>query len=169
MKHSFTLRLTARFVVLVTLTTAAVLVIGGWLLQRQAMAGLVELHRLESQELGEILEAAVHGATDVGHTIREEADSDIALFYIQVRDEQGDIEFRSANLGATLLPVLGAAEGDRVVDLPGAGRVLISETRHGTWHLQVASRLEPMDRLLQDYAKVGAVLLLAFVLTQVNF
>jgi len=168
MKHSFTLRLTVRFAVLVTLTTAAVLVAGGWLLHRQAMAGLVELHELESEELGEILAAAAHGAADVGHEIKAEADSDIALFYIQVRDERGDIVFRSANLGAALLPVLGGAEGDRVIELPGAGRVLISETRHGSWHLQVASRLEPMERLLRDYAKVSALLLAGAALLSIG-
>ncbi len=164
MKHSFTLRLTARFAVLVTLTTAAVLAAGGWLLHRQAMAGLVDLHARESEELGEILEAAVRSAADIGHHIKEEADSDIALFYIQVRDEQGDVVFRSSNLGATLLPGLAGATGDRVVELPGAGRVLISETKHGNWHLQIASRLEPTDRLLRDYAKVSGLLLVGAAL-----
>ena len=168
MNHSFTLRLTARFAVLVTLTTAAVLVAGGWLLHRQAMAGLSELHGLESEELGEILEAAVRTAADVGHLIREEADSDIALFYIQVRDERGDVVFRSSNLGATLLPVLAGVEGDRVVELPGAGHVLISETRHGPWHLQVASRLEPTERMLRDYARVSALLLAGAALLSVG-
>ncbi|RXK52864.1 HAMP domain-containing protein [Oleiharenicola lentus] len=159
MRHSFTLRLTVRFAVLVTLTTAAVLAAGGWLLHRQAMTSLVDLHELESEELGEILEAAVRSAADVGHQIKEEADSDIALFYIQVRDERGDVVFRSANLGPTLLPVLAGMEGDRVVELPGAGRVLISDTKHGAWHLQVASRLEPTERMLRDYARVSGLLL----------
>lgn len=168
MKHSFPLRLTARFAVLVTLTTAAVLAVGGWLLHRQAMAGLVDLHGLESEELGEILEAAARSAADVGRHIRQEADSDIALFYIQVRDERGDVVFRSSNLGSTLLPVLAGVQGDRVVELPGAGRVLLSETKHATWHLQVASRLEPTERMLRDYAKVSALLLVGAALLSIG-
>ncbi|MDQ5979878.1 MAG: hypothetical protein QG602_2853 [Verrucomicrobiota bacterium] len=168
MKHSFTLRLTVRFAVLVTLTTAAVLAAGGWLLHRQAMASLVDLHAIESEELGEILEAVLRGAGDVGHRIKEEADSDFALFYIQVRDEHGAVAFRSTNLGATLLPVLAGEQGDYVVELPGAGRVLISETKYGVWHLQVASRLEPTERMLRDYAKVSGLLLAGAALLSVG-
>ena len=168
MKHSFTLRLTVRFAMLVTLTTAAVLAAGGWLLHRQAMAGLIDLHALESEELGEILEAAVRSAADVGRHIKEEADSDIALFYIQVRDGEGTVVFRSSNLGSTLLPVQVGATGDRVVELPGAGHVLISETKHGVWHLQVASRLEPTERLLRDYAKVSGLLLAGAALLSIG-
>jgi signal transduction histidine kinase len=168
MKHSFKLRLTARFAVLVTLTTAAVLVVGGWLLNRQAMSGLVELHTVETEELGRILAAAGGSAADVGASIRRDADTDMALFYIQVRDAQGYILFRSSNLGATLLPVDGRAKRDRIVDLPGAGRVLISETQHGPWRLQVASRLEPTERMLRNYAEVSALLLLGVALVSVG-
>lgn len=159
MTHSFTLRLTVRFAVLVTLTTALVLAAGGWLLQRQAMQGLAELHEVEGEELGEILGPAPLPARQVTERIAHDADSDAALFFIQVRDDAGNIVFRSANLGSTLLPALGGQGRDWETVLPAAGRVLISDFHAGPWRIQVASRLEPTERMLGNYARVSGLLL----------
>ena len=167
MTHSFTLRLTVRFAVLVILTTVLVLAAGGWLLHRQAMAGLAELHAIEGGELGEILGHEPLGAAAVAERIAREADSDAAIFFIQVRDVPGNILFRSANLGATLLPTLGGQDRNWETELPAAGRVLISDFREGPWLIQVASRLEPTDRMMRDYVWVCAVLLAGVTLLSV--
>ena len=159
MKHSFTLRLTVRFAVLVTLTTALVLGVGAWLLHRQAMRGLTELHETEGRELGEILGTAALPAGEVARRIGDEADSDAALFFLQVRDAQGGIVFRSTNLGATLLPALGGQAQHWEETLPQAGRVLISDFIAGPWHIQVASRLDATDRMMRDYTRVSGLLL----------
>lgn len=159
MRHSFTLRLTVRFAVLVTLTTAAVLAAGGWLLHRQAMRGLTELHETEGRELGEILGTAALPPEEVARRIGDEADSDAALFFLQVRDAQGGILFRSPNLGATLLPALGGQAQHWEETLPQAGRVLISDFVAGPWHIQVASRLDATDRMMRDYTRVSGLLL----------
>lgn len=167
MRHSFTLRLTVRFAVLVILTTALVLAAGGWLLHRQAMAGLAELHAVEGRELGEILGDKLLAAAQVRERIARDADSDAALFFIQVRDGRGNILFRSTNLGATLLPALNGRGGNRETEIPSAGRVLISEFREGPWLIQVASRLEPTDRMMRDYTRVSALLLAGVALLSV--
>lgn len=168
MSQSFTLRLTARFAVLVTATTALLLVAGGWLLQRQALDGLAELHEIEGGELSAILADGSLGVAELAHRIGEEADSDFALFYVQVRDDRGEIVFRSSNLGVTLLPVLGRG-GSGTVELPGGSHVFISEYQSGRWRIQVASRLEPMERLLRDYAKTSGLLLAGAALLSVLF
>lgn len=167
MKHSFTLWLTLRFAVLVTLTTALVLAAGGWLLHRQAMRGLEELHEVEGKELTEILPWRPLEAAEVDRIIGREADSDIALFYIQVRDERGGIVYRSASLGPVLLPVLRSHQRHQEVELPGARRVMISEFTAGPWRIQVASRLDPMDRLLRGYARVSGLLVVGAALLSV--
>lgn len=168
MRHSFTLRLTVRFAVLVTLTTALVLLVGGWLLQRQAIAGLGELHHIEGTELGKILGAGPLLAPAVAERIRLDADSDAVMFFIQVRDGRGNVVFRSKNLGATLLPALGGPGRDWEAELPGAGRVLISDFKDGAWHIQVASQLEPTERMLRTYAEVSALLLAGVALLSVG-
>ncbi len=159
MKHSFTLRLTVRFVVLVVLTTALVLVAGGWFLGRQAVKGLWDLHDLEGHEMAELLGERALSPSDVAARIQHDADSDAALFFIQVRDAGGTIIFRSPNLGGTLLPALRGQTKHWQAELPGAGRVLISDFSEGPWRIQIASSLEPTERLLGEYARVSAVLL----------
>jgi two-component system heavy metal sensor histidine kinase CusS len=167
MRHSFTLRLTLRFAVLVILTTALVLAAGGWLLHRQAMTGLADLHAVEGGELGQILGDQPLAAVQVAERIVGEADSDAALFFIQVRDGQGNIVFRSANLGATLLPALNGQERNWETEIPAAGRVLLSDFQEVPWLIQVASRLDPTDRMMRGYARVSAVLLIGVTLLSV--
>ena len=62
---SFTLRLTLQFAGLVTATTATVLTVGGFLLDRQVEGSLELLHEVEARELFELVgnDATSHLAT----------------------------------------------------------------------------------------------------------
>lgn len=159
MNSSFTLRLTLRFVVLVTLTTAVLLAVGGWILSHEARSSLEKLHEIEGVELAALLGPGPLAEAEVGRKIAYDADSDAALFFIQVRDGDGHVVFRSSNLGGLFLPALSGQAQNWVAELPNSGRVLISDYREGAWQIQVASRLEPSEHMLRSYAKVSGLLL----------
>ncbi|MBA4137868.1 MAG: two-component sensor histidine kinase [Opitutus sp.] len=154
--RSFTARLTLRFALLVTLTTMAVLLAGGLLLDHQVEHGLELLHEIEANELAGLLGAdGSLPAAEVEQRIRHDADSDAALFLIQVVGPREQILFRSENLGETLLPAGGAAPRHWTTRLPFLGRVHLSSFQAGPWRVLIGSSLGASERLLQDYVRIS--------------
>jgi signal transduction histidine kinase len=88
--------------------------------------------------------------------VLRDSEGDAEWFFIQIHDEAGNVLFRSANLGAAVLPDLSPGESRSVVNLPGVGGVQLSEIREDGWHIQVGSPLTMERLLLADYAKVSA-------------
>lgn len=169
MIRSLTFRLAWQFAALVTLTTAVVLATGGWMLHHQAVRGLELMHEVEGAELAELLGTdTALSAAEIERRIREDADSDAALYFIQVHNQAGVVLFRSTNLGGAMLPDLSRSEPHWTTELPGAGAVRVSEFYAGPWHVQVASPLEPVNRLLGDYAQVSVFLVLGVALAGVG-
>lgn len=163
--RSLTFRLSLAFTVVVTLTTALLLLLGGWLLSRQIIDGMELLHEAEFAEVRGRLEPdpAAVSAAELPGRLREHIEIDAALFLFQIRDGAGNIVFRSPNLGEAILPAMGNGDAHGIRRMPQQGRVLISDFAAGPWHVQIASPLEPTERLLTNYARVS-LLLLAVVL-----
>ena len=169
MIRTLTFRLTWQFAVLVSLTTLVVLVAGGWLLRHQAMRGLHSLHVVEGAELTELLgDNPSVTLEEVRERIEHDADSDSALYLIQVHNQPGTVLFRSLNLGGAILPDPPGHGRHWTTRLPGIGNVLVSEFSGKAWHIQVASPLAPVDRLLVEYAKVSGVLMVGVALASVG-
>ncbi len=165
MIRSLTFRLSWQFAVLLTLTTVVVLAAGGWMLQRQAVRGLELMHGVEGAEIAELLGVDPSlTAGEITRRIHEDADSDAALYFIQVHNGDGVVLFRSANLGDSMLPDLSQDEPHWTTQLPHVGEVRVSEFHSGSWHVQVASPLEPVNRLLGDYVQVSAFLVMGVAL-----
>lgn len=157
--RSFAQRLTLRFAALVTATTAAVLAVGGWLLNRQIIASAEFLHDVEFRELhGLIGNDPTITSAEISRRIAHDADSDAALYFIQIHSDRGVIVFRSPNLGDNFLPDLSGRELHWTFELAGVGPVRISEFHDGPWHFQIASALAPLHRVLRDYVEVAAIL-----------
>jgi len=158
--RSFRWQLALRLAVLVTGTTAGVLVAGGWLLSRQVERSIDALHEVEQAELGKIIGGVDSLAVDeLERRIRQDADSDLGLYYIQVHDTDGRVLFQSGNLGGFQLPDLSGREQHETMRLPGLGTVRVSEYRGGSWHIQIASPLVLARQVLADYASVGMLIL----------
>lgn len=163
--RSLTFRLAWQFAALLTLTTAAVLTAGGWLLRHQALRGIEAMHSVEGEELGELLgDDPTLRPDEIYRRIHQDADSDTFLYYIQVHNEQGTVLFRSTNLGTAILPDLPEGEPHWTAHLPKIGDVRVSEFFSGRWHIQVASPLAPVHRLLAGYARVSGFLILGVAL-----
>ncbi len=158
---TFTWRLTLWFTILVTGTTAVLLAVGGALLHQQLLRSTEVLHTIEGEELlGLLAKRENLTEADIAHIIETEADSDAALFFIQVHHENGRVLFRSGNLEGAILPSPVREQSHWTVELPAFGPVRVSEFRRGPWHIQVASRLSPLWRVRRDYARVSAFLIL---------
>lgn len=158
---SLTFRLALAFTVIVTTTTALLLALGGWLLSRQMINGMELLHEAEFEEVRGRLEPNPAALTpeEVVDRITEHTEIDAALFFFQVHQSSGEVVFRSINLGETMLPDPGDESSHWSINVVPHGRLLISEFVDGPWHVQIASPLEPTQRLLADYAQVSGLLL----------
>lgn len=162
--RTLTWKTTLRFAALVTATTALVLAAGGWLLDRQMRRGLSLLHEGEAEELRRMLDGAEHTSEAVRKRVLRDSDGDAEWFFIQIHDEAGRLLFRSASLGAAIMPDLPPPETRAVVNLPGVGNVQLSEIRVDGWHIQVGSPLTMEHLLLADYTKVSVGLVFAAAL-----
>jgi len=169
MKGSLTGRLAWQFAALLTLTTVVVLAAGGWMLRHEAVRGLELMHEVEGAELTELLGNDPRmGAADISRLIENDANSDVALYFIQVHDKDGTMLFRSVNMGDAILPTSSVDEREHwTAALPGLGDVRVSEFRQGTWHIQIASPLGQISRLLSHYAEVGGILVFGVALAGV--
>lgn len=157
--NAISLRLTAAFAVLVTCVTALLLALGGWMLHRQMINGMEFMHAAEFSEIAARLQdESVSRAVQI-ERVREHAAIDAPMYFFQLHDGTGRVLFRSANLGATVLPDLTGRPANEVLRLPPLGRLLESEFYVGSWHVQIASPLAQMDRLFGDYLRVSLLLL----------
>lgn len=154
---SLSTRLTLWSALVVTSTLTAALVAGGWLLRRQMISGTELLHEAEFEEVRDRLgpETAGFDARQLSDHIRAHTELDTSLYYFQIHHGTRPVLFRSDNLGTAILPYQGEARPHWTVVVPPHGRLHISEFRLGEWHVQIASALEPVDRLLHDYARVS--------------
>lgn len=166
---SFTARTTALLALMVTLTTGVVLATGGWLLHRQAMSGLDALNAAEFSEVEDRLGHRTGlSAAEIQARLRPHTETDAALFFFQVCGPNGELLFRSANLGQVVMPVSIHPPDSREEDLPGFGRVRISEFRHGQLLVQIAASSEAAERLVRVYARTSALLLGGVALASVG-
>jgi signal transduction histidine kinase len=159
---TFTSRSTVWFSTLVTATTAVLLVVGGVLLQRQLIHSIELMHDVEGEEIAGLIGPHRNlTVEEISRRIRDDTDSDVALFQIQVHDQNGALIFRSDNLGDAVLPAPQNQNIRSRVTVDGLGSLWVSEYPAGSWRLQIASRLTPVNRVLSDYTEVSVFLLIA--------
>jgi signal transduction histidine kinase len=159
--RSFTARIALRFAILVTATTALVLLIGGWLLSREAVTGLDLLNKAEFFEIRDRLgpNPGPLSAPELGRRIQAHTELDAPLYYFQIHNEGGQVVFRSANLGQSVLPDLSGSGLEQTVRPPGLGELRECEYYLGPLHVQIASALGPASRILNNYAGLSLFLL----------
>ncbi|MDO8545301.1 MAG: ATP-binding protein [Opitutaceae bacterium] len=165
---SFTFRVTCRFALLVTATTAAVLLVGGLLLQHQNERGLELLHEIEARELRQLIgNDGSLGPEAVAARIKHDTETDAHLFVAQVTNAAGAVLFRSENLGETVLPAAAKDAPHWTTILPFFGKVHLSEFWLDPWRIQIGSPLAPAERVLRDYIRISLPLVLGVALLSV--
>ncbi len=155
-----TIQLTVWYAMAVTATVIVALIVGHWLLERESIRSLGILHDAEFREVLQQLGGDPAALTEAQLITRMEshAAADEHLFFFQVHDGSGRLLFRSSNLGETILPNLSAVGSSWTIDIPLHGRVHGAEFQQGALHFQIGSRLEPMERLLGHYIRIGLLL-----------
>jgi signal transduction histidine kinase len=150
-----------QFAVLLTATMALVLAVGGWLLSREAVTGLDLLNHAEYVEISDRLGSTPAALSDqeIDRRVRPHTEVDAALYFFQIHNDTGRLLFRSANLGPAMLPDLSGGSLNRTVALAGVGDVRLCEFYNASLHVQIASPLAPVHRLLRDYTHVSLLLL----------
>jgi signal transduction histidine kinase len=158
--RSITRRMTVWYALAVTGAVVAALATGRWLLQREMVGSLGQLHEAEFREVVQQLHGEIKELTEVElvRQLREHAEADEHLFLFQVLDEDGRVVFRSASLGEVVLPGLAPTEPHRTVELPGKGRLFLSEFSEGKLSFMIGSRLEPMQQTLRQYTQASLAL-----------
>lgn len=157
---SFTWRVARNFAVLATATTAAVLALVGWMLAWEGRRSLEVLHEGEFRELSQMIRAeAGLKPEDIGRRIGQDTANDAGLYFTQIHDRDGKILFRSANLGALVLPFLPGTDVHQTVTLPQLGTVRLSAYFADGLHYEIASALGPLELLLDEYVRLAAMLL----------
>ena len=157
---TFTSRTTLWVSLLVTVTTAVLLVVGGVLLHRQLIHSIELMHDVEGDEMADLIGPQPNlSAEDIARRIKHDTDSDAALFYIQVHHESGALMFRSDNMGEAILPSPFNLDDRWQATVPALGSLWVSEYPAGPWRIQIASRLTPVSHVLRDYSRVSAILL----------
>lgn len=155
--RSLTGRMTAGYALAVTGAVVVALATGRWLLEREMIGGLSLLHEAEHREVMQQLggAAATMSEDELLRRMRAHAEADEHLFFFQVHEATGRILFRSASLGETMLPDLSNTTQHWTMQLPPHGRVHTSDFTEGTRHFQIASRLAPMEILLDKYTHIS--------------
>lgn len=134
MIRSFTARTTLWFAALVTGILFASLAVGGWLLNKQMLAGLELLHEVESEELGELLgDNTAISTAEIRDRIAHDADGDAELFLIQVRGSDGGLRFRSENLEDAVRVFFHLRQGEHAAD---AGHAVDVGEKHGVMFIE---------------------------------
>lgn len=164
-KGSLVNKLTARFVLIVTLSTVIVLTAGGWLLNRQGMKSLEALQRLEAEELAGMLGAETNLTPEqIRGRIRTYADSDYALYLIQIANKDGAVIFRSTNMGDAVIPPAPPGKAYWTVNIAETGLVGVVGTTTAAWDIKVGSALGPVTHVLDQYIRIGALMVAASAL-----
>jgi len=167
---SLSTRLTLWSALVVTGTLTAALVTGGWLLRREMIRGTDLLHEAEFKDVRPLLgpKTADFDDRQLAAQIRAHTEIDTDLYYFQIHHTARPVLFRSDNLGAAILAESGGAGPHWTAAVPPLGRLRISEFQTGTWHVQIASALAPVDRLLNDYSRISAGLAGAIALVSLG-
>jgi len=154
-------RLTLWYVLVVMATMVSAILFGHWLLNKEMMKGIDLLNAAEFQEIPMRADAAhrVLPESDLLEQIASEAKLDAALYLFQVRRANGDILYRSENMGRGTLPPNPPGRPNWTGICQSVGPVRVSEFSEGPLLLQVASPLRSVDRLFRSYVEVGAIML----------
>lgn len=164
-------RLTYWYVLVVSATVILSLAVGRWLLGEQLIRGMDLLNAAEFQEIVDRVETKHQMApkNEVLQRIAAHSKIDAPLYFFQVRDVNGEVIFRSANMGETVLPENPAGKTKWTTSLPTIEDVRIGKFRIGDMHLEIAASLRDARRLLHSYFKVSLAMLAVAVALSVFF
>ncbi len=159
--RSLRFRLAIAYMVVVTLTVAAVLGIGRWLLEARMIGGIDLLIRAECEEIQNriVNNHVLMTQNELLRRITEHSVLDEELYYFQVSDSKGGVLFRSKNLKDAILPGHPVNTAAWSCSVPPFGSMRVGWFQAGNLNIEIASSTRNIDALFSDYYQVSLTLI----------
>lgn len=162
-------RLTYWYVLVVSVTVIVTLLVGRFLLGQQLIHGMDLLNAAEFQEIVDRADKKHLSDAEVLERIAAHSKIDAPLYFFQLRDAEGTVLFRSANMGEAVLPENPPHEMNCSRTLPFLDDVRIGDFKLGNMRLQIAASTRDARRLLKSYFRVSLGMLGVAVVLSVFF
>ena len=161
--NSLGFRLTVWYVLIISGTVAFVIVMGRLLLEAELIHGIDLLNATQFHEIENRVETDNLNSPEIDflEKISEHSKIDAPLNFFQVRDQQGTVLFRSANMGQDIFPQNPTGYENWTSQIANEERVRISTFAAGNDSVQIATSLRPIQQIYQYYYQVSAILLAA--------
>ncbi|MBE2214794.1 MAG: HAMP domain-containing protein [Opitutaceae bacterium] len=154
--RSLRFRLTLWFSLAVTLTAGSAAAIGYFVVRKQMHDGIDFLLAAETEEIlhrmGPHPERLPHD--ELISALRGHTEIDAPIYYFQIHRDGEGVIFRSRNLGDLVLPDLGdRVTAVRTVTLRDEP-IRVREQYYQTYHVQIATNLEQVEQLIDQYQRL---------------
>lgn len=156
---SLTARLTLWYAFIVTLTVVALLVAGRFYLERSLIEGADLLNEVEFEEISSRLSDAngVGVEERLVASIRGHAELDAELYFFQINRANGELLYKSNNLGPHQLPEAVYGQAATTVKDKELGWIRSMEFQYAGLNIYIVSPLNSAIALFDHYERAGFI------------
>ena len=157
---SLSARLTLWYALVVTLTVAALLLLGRLYLEHNMVSSIDLLNEVEFEEIRSRIENETSEGTQAAliEAVREHAELDAALYFFQISRSYGDILYKSSNLGPYELPEAVYGHPQVTVRDNELGLIRSLEVNYAGLDIHVVSSLNSAEALFNHYERTSLYL-----------
>lgn len=150
---SLSARLTLWYALVVTLTVAALLLLGRFYLEHNMISAIDLLNEVEFEEIRSRIDSEAIGGTQEAliEAVKEHAELDAALYFFQVGGGHQEILYKSSNLGPYELPKAVHGHPQVTVYDDELGLIRSMEVNYAGLDIHVVSSLNSADALFDHY------------------
>ena len=152
-------RLTCWYALVVMGTVVCTLIIGYWLLHGELIHGVDLLNAAEFREICDRVKSGPHPMVESEFLQRlgQHANLDQALYFFQARRTDGEVLFRSPNMGDAVFEANPSRQTDWTSIIPQLGAVRVGQFDVGKFQVQVGTSLRNIHQFSAYYLQVGLV------------
>lgn len=167
---SLSSRLTIWYALVVTLTVAALLLVGRSYLEHNMNRSIDLLNKVEFEEIrSRIVGPGTNPEEDILKAVREHAELDAALYFFQIGYEDRQTIFKSKNLGPYQLPEAVYGQSNVTVYDEELGWLRSSAFKYAGLDIHIASSLQSAEKLFDDYEQTGVIVCIGIFLLSLVF
>jgi signal transduction histidine kinase len=154
---SLSARLTLWYALVVTLTVAALLLLGRFYLEHNMVSAIDLLNEVEFEEIRSRIddENSTNSQAALIEAIKEHAELDAALYFFQVGHAHGDVLYKSSNMGPYKLPKEVHGHPRMTVRDDELGLIRTLEVEYAGLDIHVVSSLNSAEALFKNYERTG--------------
>lgn len=159
--YGLSFKLTLWYALVVTVTVSVILFVGAYWLRVELIGGVDLLNKAEFREISERLGEAPEQLRDeeIVERIRQHAEIDSAMFFLQIERGRDWVVFRSPNMGNAYFPEVVPENRPCGVELRGHGPVRFASFDHHGLTIVVGSPVSHIEDVFTTYRATGMLLL----------